>query len=246
MGTSLTIAAPLNSPESPILLISVHQPKKTPVFRWMNLLYGELFSRLDIPFILQYIPPARASAYAVQGKIDGQVGRMASYSEKVQNQIKVNEPIYYLEMVAYVRLSSKYNILDTENKLDNLNSWKQLAGKGFRVEYMRGISIVTKHLEPLIPPDRLTTVTTLEQGFSKLKAGRTDVFIASNHSAYPILSSAEYRDDIASGGVLFSTGIYPHLHKRHHSLVPEMEKVIREMKASGLIEAYRLKAYSEQ
>ncbi len=219
--------------EKQALLFSIHQPENTQIYRWMYLVYNDLFSRLDMSVTLVYLPPKRATAYARLGKIDGQVGRMASYAEEVGNQIKVNETIYSLDMVAYVRRSAN---------LKHFEGWKSLANKGLKVDYLRGIAIAVKNLTPLITPTDLKMVDTLKQGFLRIKEGRVDVFVASNHSAEPILSSFEYKEDISHGGVLESVGFYPHLHVRFRELVPLIANAIKEMKKEGLIDKYQQQA----
>lgn len=215
------------------LLISIHQPEGTPLFGWMSLFYKDLFSRLDIPIILIYLPPKRATAYAGKGYIDGQVGRMASYSEKVENQLKVTEPIYSIDMVAYVRTSPTAR---------NYRGWQSLAKKGLKVDYLRGIAIAEKHLLPLIPSPDLQAVDTLQQGFLRLREGRSDLFVASNHIAEPALLLFGVEGEISQGGILQSVGFYPHLHKRHKNLVPLLERAIRDMKKEGLIDQYQQQA----
>lgn len=219
-----------NGSEKQALLFSIHQPENTKLYRWMNLVYKDLFSRLNMSISLVYLPPKRATAYAKFGKIDGQVGRMASYAEEVENQIKVNETIYSLDMVAYIRRPSH---------LKHFESWKSLANKGLKVDYLRGIAIAVKNLTPLLPPTDLKAVDTLPQGFRRIVEGRTDVFVASNHSADPLLSSLEYKKNVSQGGVLESVGFYPHLHVRHRKLAPLIASVIKEMKKEGLIDKYR-------
>ena len=219
--------------EKQTLLVSIHQPENTQIYRWMHLVYNDLFSRINRSVKLIYLPPRRATVYAKLGNIDGQAGRMASYAEEVKNQIIVSETIYCLDMVAYIRRSS--NLKDFEN-------WESLTSKGLKVDYLRGIAIAVKNLTPLIPPADLKVVDTLEQGFIRLKEGRTDVFVASNQSAEPILSSLESKEEIVHGGVLESVGFYPHLHVRHRKLIPLLASAIKEMKKEGLIDEYKQQA----
>ena len=215
------------------LVFSIHQPENTQVYRWMNLVYNDLFSRLNMSVTLIYLPPKRATAYAKLGKIDGEIGRVASYAEEVENQIIVNEAIYSLDMVAYIRRSAK---------IKHFEGWKSLANRGLKVDYLRGIAIAVKNLSPLIPPKDLKIVDTMKQGFLRIKEGRADVFVASNHSAEDVLSSLEYKGEILNGGILESVGLYPHLHIRHRELVPHIANAIKGMKEEGLIVKYRQQA----
>lgn len=215
-------------------LISVHEPESSKLFKWMQLIYSDLFARLNISIDLEYFPPARSTEYARVGKIDGQAGRMRTYSNLVENQVLVPESLYQIEMTAYVTKSSG---------LDKLNNWSSLSGKGLKVEYLRGISIASNNLHLVIPFSELTTVARTEQGLEKLKAGRTDVFIVSNHMAMPYLESQKYSVYIRKGGILASVGFYPHLHIRHKKLAQPMARIIKDMKADGSIERYRQQAF---
>ncbi|WED23220.1 transporter substrate-binding domain-containing protein [Vibrio sp. JC009] len=230
---SITGVQAQTSNTSESLVFSVHQPEGTPSFRGLSRVYSELFSRVGINAKLKYVPAARSTSLAQSGALDGQAGRAASYNGTT-NQLRVPVPLYSLNLRAYVHRSSTNQSLD---------GWESLAGKSLKVEYMRGASLPKKHVSSLIPANNITTVTTIEQGFRKLKAGRTDVFIASDLSAWPFISSPEFVNDIVQAGLMESTDFYPYLDAKHKMLIPALARAITEMKQEGLIEQYMYQAF---
>ncbi|WP_026970814.1 substrate-binding periplasmic protein [Aliagarivorans marinus] len=236
----LACAAPVfahsHTPEPSVtLVLSTHQPIDSPYSQWLSKVYRELFARIGMNVEVRYVPAARSTVYAHTGEIDGQVGRVSSYQDR-SHQLQVPEAIYPLEMIAFVRKPWPYPPLE---------GWDSLAGKQLRIEYMRGASLPQRRLQERIAAQHLSAVTSVKQGLSKLKAGRSDVFVASMLSAWPFVNSSEFNEDIVAAGVLERDAIYPYLDARHHALAPSLVKALQAMKREGLIEALRVQAYSQ-
>ena len=218
------------------LVFADSQPPDSKLFRWMELVYTELFSRMNIDVRFEHMPSARATSQIELGVFDGQIRRVMLYENQVKNQIRVPESLYSLKMIAFARASAPY---------DGLNGWRSLAGKKLLVEYQIGAAISQKNLERVIEPDMLSSVAQVEQGLRKVKAGRTDVFVSSLLNAWQAMDSPEFKGIVVPIGVMEETEVFPFMHKRHKALIPLMSKKLKEMKEEGLIEKLRRQAFKK-
>lgn len=103
-------------------------------------------------------------------------------------------------------------------------------------------------LKPLVTADRLSDVTTEDQGLKKLLAGRTDLYCDIDLYVLQLLNSPEFKGATKIRKVFDlgkSVPTYPYLHKKHAELAPRMAVVLRKMKEEGLIESYRRQVEKE-
>lgn len=205
--------------------------------KWTSLIYTEVFKRLGMPFLLDYYTLKRRSAMVEDGGIDGEASRIYSYASSHPNLIRVEESVVDLTFALY-----------TASPTLHLQRLEDLPSANLLVEFRRGILICENTLKPLVAPDRLSDVTSIEQGIKKLLAGRTDLYCDIDAYVQEQLQSPA----IKSGGKIHkvidlgkSVPTYPYLHKRHADLAPRMAEVLKKMKAEGLIETYRVQVARE-
>ena len=206
--------------------------------RWVFLIYTEAFKRLGIPLELGYFPLARRTAFADSGVIDGDAARVYAYGDAHPNLIRVEESVVDLAFALY-----------TANPTVRLQRLDELPGSTLLVEYRRGILICEKTLKSLVTPERLSDVTSEEQGLKKLLAGRTDLYCDFDIPVQKILHSPGFKSGTSVRKVIDlgkPVPTFPYLHKKHAELAPRLGATLKKMKAEGLIEAYRLQVEREQ
>lgn len=204
-------------------------------WRWGELVYREAFRRLGIEFHYKVVPPARASAMADSGEVDGEPSRIAAYAALHPDLIRVNEVVYTDQILAY---AVKPGMV--------LNGWEDFRGTDYRVEHYRGMAYAQEYLPGVVKPEHLSTITTAQQGLKQLIADRIDVYVDSYSNVSLLLASPEFKDaGIYSAGVLMDISSYPYLHKRHADWVPKLAEVLRQMKAEGLVQQYFAQAKQE-
>lgn len=228
------ISGPVNT-SNKVIFSSVHTPD-TPLYQWMDLVYNDLFSRMGYSFELWSMPSMRANYEAEAGHITGQVRRVKKFQEKVQNQIRVPEPLYTLKVVALARRSHPI-------QYEGIKDWQDLSKFNPNVEYIQGYQTAKNYLNSLFKPDKISTAVTAESGFNKLKSAYTDVLIMTYLEALPYLNSGEFKNYIAPAGILAEMDVHPYVHKNFSHLIPQMAETIQEMKKEGLIEQYWSDAY---
>lgn len=236
----LFLASPARSQTAPTataaFLMAADAEPNTYAFKWASLIYTEAFRRLGIPVQIATYSLARRSAMTNEGSIDGEVSRIYSYAEGNSHLIRVEEPVMEFTFALF-----------TANPGLRLQRVEELAASNLMVEHRRGILMCENTLKKVVPAERLSNVTTTEQGVKKLIAGRTDVYCDIDVYVPEVLHSPEFKG-VTSVRKLFkiaSVPTYPYLHKKHVALAPRLAATLKQMKIEGLLDAYPLQAERE-
>lgn len=201
--------------------------------RWAKLIFTEVFKRLGMPFQMEHYPLARRTALMEEGMTDGEASRIYSYGDNRPHLVRVEESLIDFSFALYAA-----------NPAVRLERLEDLRTSSYLVEHRRGILLCENTLKKWVPAERISDVLTTLQGLKKLVAGRTDlycdleVYVRQDLMAPEFKGAAPVRKVISVGNAVPT---YPYLHKKHAALAPRMAAIIRQMKAEGLIEAYRLK-----
>ncbi len=152
-------------------------------FKYAELFYSEAFKRLGLRFRYKVYVPIRASIEANRGNVDGEPARIRDHNTIYKNLIRVEEPVIVIQVNAYA--------IDPNIKI---NTWEDLQGKAYRIEYYRGIAIVEKRLIKLVEPERLTTISNPVQSLKKLILNRIDLFIDVHGRVGPLLKTSQFKE----------------------------------------------------
>lgn len=205
--------------------------------RWLRLIYVEAFRRLDHPLEFAVFPTRRLSAEVDQGHIDGEAVRVYAYADAHPNLVRVEESVLDVEFVFY-----------TANPAVRLTRLEELPSSGLLGEYRRGVALCENTLKQWLPAAQLSDVATTEQGLKKLLALRTDFFCELDNALLTVQAAPEFKG-MAKVRKLLKLGnplsLYPYLHKKRAALAPRLAAVLKQMKAEGLIERYRIETERE-
>ncbi|MEW6163426.1 MAG: hypothetical protein AB1642_00045 [Pseudomonadota bacterium] len=199
--------------------------------RWAALIYHEVFKRLRLPLQLEHYTLARRSALVEEGMADGEVSRIHTYGDNRPHLVRVEESVADFSFALFAA-----------NPAARLERLEDLGTSSYLVEYRRGILLCENTLKKWVPAERISDVPTQQQGLKKLLAGRTDLYCDLEAFVRQELASPEFKDAAPVRkliGVGKAVPTYPYLNKKHAALAPRMAAVIKQMKAEGLIEAYR-------
>ncbi len=180
-------------------------------------LVGMALERLGYRLQTVHIPAERALIIANAGINDGEILRIGGLQDIYPNLIQVPEKLIDLEFVAFTRDPSL-----------QVASWPDLAN--------RPVAIITgwKILERNIPPGtELVTVKNIDQLFTLLLKGRTDVILYSRWSGLAYIRKNRLQGIRIVEPPLERQGMYVYLHKRHRNLVPKLAEELRALKAEG-------------
>ncbi len=217
-------------------VMGTSQPEDTYAGKLQRRIYREAFRRLDIPLQISVLPLQRLTIVADQGAIDGDVARTHGYAANHPDLVRVEEPVY----------DSVWALFAVNPTLE-LDALPSLANRPWRATYLRGVGICERALKPLVPPERLSDVTSDTQGFTMMRLGRTDVHCTADLSAINLQYTAEFSDLPITRKVaeIGSFPLHPYVHRKHADLAPRLATVLRQMKADGLLERYRQEAFRE-
>lgn len=233
LAASLCLAAApaLSQAAKPFIMAADGEPT-TYGSRWVSLIYTEAFKRLGVPFQLEHFSLTRRAALVDDGTVDGETSRVYSYGNNRPNLVRVEESLIDLGFSLY-----------TANPALRLARIEDLRASNYKVEYRRGILICQNALTAAVPAERISDVLTQQQGLKKLVAGRTDLYCDIDVYVLQELQTPEFKGvtdvrKVISIGKAVPT--YPFLNKKHADFAPRLAAVLKQMKAEGLIETYRL------
>lgn len=157
---STTANEPLqpNKPIQEIVLSGTNNTKHSHHGRWLQLIYTEVFNRLNIKFTYQSYPAKRASVMSDNGLTDGEIHRVYDYSEKHPHLIRVEEPHFSIKFSAYAI-----------NPNIKVFGWQSLRGKGYAIGHRIGVKKTQSKLPSIIPKQKLSGVVDIKQGLKMLK-----------------------------------------------------------------------------
>lgn len=233
LGFMGLLVSPAHATGSEPFVLGTDLDETSPIGKWYRRIYGEIFRRMGVPLKVVQIPTARLTILADQGEVDGQASRVLAYAETHPNQLRVDEVLHEVRLGLYTYNSATRP--DQPGRIEDLASGKWL------VEYRRGVAICEKLLKPVLPPDRISDVTSVDQGLKKLKSGRTDYYCDFDTAIRNELLMPEYKGDVRFRRALdLGVGIqlYPYVYKSRADLAPRLAEALRKVKADGLIERY--------
>ena len=222
-------------PDRPFLLV-INRSEDSLVYKYLNMIYSEVFKRMDIPMTMTYLPLKRGAAQVASGKFDGETTRIRAYEDSHPTLIRVKESLYSVNVSAFA-----LNFF-----IEELNGWDSLKGSDYKVEYPRGVLLSEINLKKVVKPENLSNITTPQQGLKKLLRHRTNVYIDDELVIFPLLNKfdATYHGAIEKVGVMESVPLYMYIHKKNYLLEPRLSKVIKEIKEEGLITEYQQSVFN--
>lgn len=203
---------------------------------WSMRIYTEAFKRLGIPMQANFYPLARRAALVDEGAIDGDAARVHGFGAAHPNAVRVEESIMDFNFALF-----------TAHPTLPLQRLDDLAGSSLLAEYRRGILFCENSLKPLVPPERLSNVTSEQQGLKKLLAKRTDVYCELESVVKQGLASPELKGTTGIRKIITIGHLqtYPYFNRKRADLAPRMAATLKQMKAEGLIDTFRQQAERE-
>ena len=182
-----------------------------------RLIIPEIYKKLGMKVTITPMPGKRAQHSATKGKKDGEIMRIWTYGEENPTTIRVPTPYYYLETMAFIKKDSGIVI---QSKSD-------LAK--YKLVKVRGV----KHTNNITKGIDAHDLNSTEQMMKFLAAGRADVALTNTVDGLIVLKELGITNIIPIQKPLAVLDLYNYIHEDHKDLVPKVDAVIKEMKASG-------------
>ena len=178
-------------------------------------LVAEAYRQMGHETEVAFLPAGRSVREVNKGTYDAELARITGMENEFPNLVRVEEPVFTIQISAVVRSDSGIEV----------QSWEEIGDR--RVGYPRGyriLNIRTRDLNAIKAKDPATTV-------KMVKGGRMDIGLLMTSDA---LSLAEKH-----GGVtvldppIEVTTLYHYVHVNHRRMIPELERLLIEMNDSG-------------
>lgn len=176
------------------------------------------YKKLGIEIEIVHMPGERSIKMANQGKMDGDLMRIANIDTRYANLLCVPVAIAQTETVVF---SKKTDLAITD--------WQSLK------PYNIGIQIGHKLVEQRTRDMKTVSVSKLEQGFRMLEQERIDVFIGDRLEGLALLKKMHLSDIHDLQPALSHDSLFHYLNKKHRALVPQLTEALRQMEESGEI-----------
>ncbi len=188
----------------------------------------EAYARLGITVEIRNYPWRRALAVANDGVTDGELFRVKTIQKEFPNLVIVNEPVAYIEILVFTK--------NTQIKVDG---WESL--RPYRLGFVMGL----KEIEEQTQGMQVYMADTNETIFKLLQRGRFDIAIEERFAGLKALKEMNINDIHFLLPPIEKYPLYHFLHTRHVSLVPKVERVLKQLEQEGFIEAVNNKIIKE-
>jgi polar amino acid transport system substrate-binding protein len=199
--------------------------EQTPDIEITRLVLSKAYGRLGIDITIQEMPGLRALIYANEGSTDGELFRAAGVEKEYSNLVRIQIPINSVDVVVI-----------TKNFSFEVNGWESL--KPYRIGIQAGITFVESSISN-IGGLKVTRVKNSSQLLRMLENERIDVVVAPRISALLSLADIKSKTIKLLEPPLKSLPLFHYLNKKHQSLVPELENVLKQMEDEGEIQRIR-------
>lgn len=198
-----------------------------------RLIYTEAFSRLHLQVDVIQMTLPRLDESLLSGMIDVEVREWWYIDLHPELILRVDEPVFSVSFGVYTA-----NPDLQEQAVESLP-------RNSNIEFRRGIYECEKAIKEIFPEERISDITTPEQGMRKLISGRTDLYCDVD-LAVDYIRGRSKTQEFSSIRRVSEVGtpvrLYTYLSKRNAALAPRLNAVLKEMKAEGVFERLRMQA----
>lgn len=178
----------------------------------------EAYRRINIQPTFAARPCRRSLIEANAGTYDGEIARITGTYKAYPNLIEISSPAIDIEGVAVTTSSTK-----------SIQNWADLTG--LRVGIMRGELYAEKGTANF----KVSVASSYDQLLRMLLRGRIEIAIVIRRDWELIMKSPQFFGENIRiiGEPLFSANLHHLIHKKHTSIVKELDRVFQEMSANG-------------
>jgi len=189
----------------------------------------EMFKRNNLGLEIIRLPAERALKSSNSGIIDGELLRIEGMEKNYKNLIPVPETMFIQDFVAFTR-----------NPSLGINGWDDL--KLLTVAYIKGWKV----FEFNIPKSAKTIIANdSQQLFALLDKNRTDVVLISRLLGAEAIFRQRIKGIRLLSPPLVQKNMKLYLHKKYKSLIPGLDKAMKEIKSEGIY-SQKLNALEKQ
>jgi polar amino acid transport system substrate-binding protein len=183
-----------------------------------------VYAKLGIRIEFVDVPAKRSLIESSSGHLDGEVQRVLDVQREYPTLVAIREPFNYIEPTAFVK---ELNF--------NVNGWESL--RPYRVGIVSGVGSSERGTTGM---PQVEATATMDQMMLMLARDRIDVAVNDLFSGMLVIRRLGLDGQLrAVSPPLQHIDMYHFLNERNRELVPRVEAVIRDMRASGELQALR-------
>lgn len=184
------------------------------------------YEKLGIQVEFSYLPTSRGIIYSNSGQTDGQTFSTKEVEDTYKNLIRVNVPMTSRNMYLFTKQGNEFNVMD----------WGSIP-KDYVLGYKRGVYFVEQAIEKYGINSQASKDS--KNSFLQLHNNRVKVVLSSIKGFQSVDNTFHLDDIVRLEPPVYTAHLYHYLHSKHAELVPEITRVLREMKTSGEIDDIR-------
>ncbi|MBL7003812.1 MAG: transporter substrate-binding domain-containing protein [Gammaproteobacteria bacterium] len=184
---------------------------------FLDTLAKEVFRRLDIELEVIILPAERALINANKGIEDGNLLRIKGLEKRYPNLVRVPEKMMDSEFVGYAI-----------NDIPQQTGWDRLSG--YIVTFPKGWKIFEKNT---INAAKTEQVRDPVQMFKLLKEGKADIALYEKWQGILQAKKFGLKNYKVLEPSFVTLEMFMYLNKKHQKLVPEVARVLKEVKQDG-------------
>lgn len=186
-----------------------------------RIVLAQIYKNVGLNIDISPLPGDRAQFVARSGNKDGEIMRIWTYGEENESLIRVPTSYYYLETMPFVIKGRKILI----RKATDLGNYKLAKVRG-----VKHTNNITKGLTDVYE------MNSTENIFKLLRSGRVDIALTNTLDGNLVSKRLGYDDIQPLATPLAKLPLYHYIHKKNKHLVPIIDKEIKRLKISGVLE----------
>ncbi len=231
----------------PPLVMSIVQKESDYYGRLFSRIYTEAFRRIGHDVDIRYYPINRSLMMLERKQIDGELARTPTFHQRFPHLIIVSEP----------SLTMRFSAFSASPTL-KVNGWSSIINTRFRVDYIRGSTLVKQVLNLDSDPEfsggdkrnrseNFSPVNNWGIGLRKLLAGRSDFFISFEGAVRFALDSPEFQGQrIFNAGLIEEYDVHAFFQPGNEAIAEALAVALKEMKREGLIAQFEQQVFNSR
>lgn len=178
----------------------------------------KIYQKLGIKVSIASLPARKAENELSLGFNDGEVLRIHSYGNNNERVVRVPTPYYKVHTMVFTHKNDDIVVNDID------------ALKNYRVAVVKGV----KHTDTLTQfAGSVVVLQNSNQILKLLDQGKVDIALTNTIDGMVTIQKLGLKNVEAALTPLATEELYHYMHKSHADMVPKVDKVIRDMIASG-------------
>lgn len=212
--------------EKQVITFAIGASPSSPFYKALNEIFEEAFSTIDIDYKSIPCIPINCGRMVVEGAVDGEPIRPASYDKFYPSLLKV-DGTYFTEMLLASICRPDRPRIDTLDKLKKHN---------YKVAFQFGYRSLNNLVPKYLAPHKFQEVTHWKIGLNLLKSGDIDCYLAIQQVEILEMRSLLDNSFVVNSIITPATNTtYTFTNKKHRSIAKKLGIAIQDMKKSGKI-----------